>query len=227
MSTIAEKLETVVTLIEQAKDGQAHVALGYRSWPECVVGELSESFGRLTRAELVPIVLRLREHGLSTRVIGDCVNVSKDTVRRIVNATGANAPVDPEPSSGADAPPDPEPPIIGRNGKQYRARKQLRDAIRKPRTVADSIKFAFQMIDRPSAVRPGLDLIGRAIDPLWLTGVAGVIKELTCYLQEGFDNGGAGDLTEPYRSQIRAALDQLVSVVETAEAAGTEKRGLS
>lgn len=86
LDTIADNIEAVLPLIEQAKDGNAHEALGYRSWPEFVAEKFGGRLARLGRAERMPLVQLLAEQGMSTRAIAPIVGVSKDTVSRDIRA---------------------------------------------------------------------------------------------------------------------------------------------
>lgn len=80
LDTIADNIEGVLPLIEQAKAGNAHEALGYRSWPEFVSDKFGGRLARLGRAERMPLVQLLADQGMSTRAIAPIVGVSQRTV---------------------------------------------------------------------------------------------------------------------------------------------------
>lgn len=78
--TIAETIEKVIPLIEQAKAGDAHTALGYRGWPEYVADKFGGLLSRLQREDRQPLVQLLSDQGMSTRAIAPVVGVSQRTV---------------------------------------------------------------------------------------------------------------------------------------------------
>lgn len=80
LDTIAENTEVVVTLIEEARAGAAHEALGYPSWPAYVADRFGGALTRLAKAERVPLVQMLSDQGMSTRAIAPVVGVSNKTV---------------------------------------------------------------------------------------------------------------------------------------------------
>lgn len=82
LGTIADNVESVMPLIEQAKNGNVHEVLGYRSWTEYVSDRFGGTLARIGKAERVPIVELLSGQGMSTRAIATVVGVSKDTVSR-------------------------------------------------------------------------------------------------------------------------------------------------
>ncbi|MDQ3465212.1 MAG: hypothetical protein M3500_11060, partial [Actinomycetota bacterium] len=57
LDTIADNAEQVVPLIEQAKAGDAHQALGYPSWIAYVSERFRGTLGRLDRSTRQPLVL--------------------------------------------------------------------------------------------------------------------------------------------------------------------------
>ncbi len=82
LNTIAEDIETVVHLVEQARTGGAHEILGYASWAAYVADAFGGVLARLSKAERVPLGQLMAEQGMSTRAIASVVGVSKDTVSR-------------------------------------------------------------------------------------------------------------------------------------------------
>jgi predicted transcriptional regulator len=86
LDTIADNTEQVLSLIEQARNGDAHIALGYKSWTAYVSDKFGGTLARLTKIERIPVVELLAEEGMSTRAIASVVGVSKDTVSRELRA---------------------------------------------------------------------------------------------------------------------------------------------
>lgn len=82
LETIAENAEAVVDLITQAKAGNAHIVLGFESWPAYVVANFGGTLARLDRAERGSMVAMLSDAGLSTRAIAPVVGVSNKTVHQ-------------------------------------------------------------------------------------------------------------------------------------------------
>ncbi|MGV0868738.1 helix-turn-helix domain-containing protein [Corynebacterium kalidii] len=85
-------------------EGRAWIALGFSSWGELCDTEFKANNFRIPREDRREVVMSMRERGMSTRAIAAATNMSPRTVRREVDASGANAPVE----------------ITGENGKTYR-----------------------------------------------------------------------------------------------------------
>ena len=87
-------------LIEKARDGAAHLALGYRSWTEYVAAEFSDPAGgpatKLTRDDRKKLVVQLSAMGMSTRAIGSVVGVDNSTVHRDLSGVADATPDDHE-----------------------------------------------------------------------------------------------------------------------------------
>jgi len=94
LSTIADNTEAVIPMIEEAKNGNAHQVLGYRSWTEYVTDKFGGALTRLTKVERLPFVELMADQGMSTRAIGEVVGVSKDTVSRDLRAGVSSEPPD-------------------------------------------------------------------------------------------------------------------------------------
>lgn len=109
---IGEQLGRLRELVEQAREGQAWVALGFASWTAYLSATLEPM--RLPRAERREVVGYLTLEGMSTRAIAPIVSADPKTVgndRRALAAVAAEA-------GGEVSPPAPA-VIIGRDGRQY------------------------------------------------------------------------------------------------------------
>lgn len=102
--TIASRVDRLVPMICEARDGQAHVALGYRSWTVYAETEFAGVLPRLDRQSRRELVTALTETGMSSRAIAPVVGVDRTTVTRDAVAGGASAP---------------PAPVTGRDGKTY------------------------------------------------------------------------------------------------------------
>jgi hypothetical protein len=70
----------VLRLVDRAKAGSAHLALGYKSWTAYLSDVLSDEPLRLAREDRRELVTRLADEGMSTRAIAPIVGASKSTV---------------------------------------------------------------------------------------------------------------------------------------------------
>lgn len=96
-------VEAIWELVKQAFQSRAWAALGYDSWDDYCTREFGTSRIRLPREERQEVVASMREIGMSTRAIASATGDSPRTVRRAIDSSGANAPVD----------------VTGVNGKTY------------------------------------------------------------------------------------------------------------
>lgn len=91
---VAESIEKLSGLIREAEQGQAHVALGYRSWTEYVEQEFAGLLPKLPRDVRREFVGEIAQTGLPTRAIAAVVDVSHMTVARdlaaVTNVTTAD-----------------------------------------------------------------------------------------------------------------------------------------
>ena len=78
--SVRESMEKLHALVDEAKRGNAHVALGYRSWTEYLADTLGKQPLRLDRDERREVVGYLSGEGMSTRAIAPIVGVSNKTV---------------------------------------------------------------------------------------------------------------------------------------------------
>ncbi len=131
LGLIADNVEQVLLLIEEAKNGNAHTALGYRSWGEYVADRFAGQLTRLSRAERLPLVALLTGTGMSTRAIAPIVGVSQRTVVDDVSSSAHVAPDLGVQPAAADATPVELAPVTGLDGKTY-ARTEPRKPNREP-----------------------------------------------------------------------------------------------
>lgn len=83
----------VLGLVDEAKAGNAHIALGYKSWTAYLSDVLSDEPLRLARDERRELVGKLADEGMSTRAIAPIVGAGHVTVARDL-ATVSNETVD-------------------------------------------------------------------------------------------------------------------------------------
>lgn len=82
-----EAKEKVLALVDEAKAGHAHIALGYASWTAYLSDVLSDEPLRLARDERRELVTRLADEGMSTRAIAPIVAVDQKTVANDLRST--------------------------------------------------------------------------------------------------------------------------------------------
>lgn len=118
----SEAKEKLLRLVSEAKDGSAHVALGYASWTAYLADVMSEEPLRLARDERREVVQLLSDEGMSTRAIAPVFGVHHDTVAEDRKAGVGNPTPDPAPRvPNATSAPSlaPAPSITGMDGKEY------------------------------------------------------------------------------------------------------------
>lgn len=86
LTSLADLNDKVLGQIEQARSGDAHLALGFASWPAYVEQEFGGALARLDRDRRRDVVRVLTEQGMSTRAIAPIFEVSHDTIHRDVAA---------------------------------------------------------------------------------------------------------------------------------------------
>lgn len=119
----AEARDKLVRLVQEAKDGNAHDALGYESWTAYLAETLGAEPMRLARDDRQDMVRVLSAEGMSTRAIASVVGVGIGTVSR-----DQRAPV----PSGTPEPDAPHAPVTGLDGKTY-TRPEPKEAPEPPR----------------------------------------------------------------------------------------------
>ena len=127
-SSLAEQVDKIIGLIDEARAGRADAALGYTSWTAYVGTEFADALPRLDRSQRRDVVAQLKAKGMSSRAIAPVVGASVATVKRDV-AGGSAEPPDLAPDDVVDAeiveiveddhPVAPVVPITGRDGKTY------------------------------------------------------------------------------------------------------------
>mgnify|MGYP000858131624 CR=1 FL=1 len=105
----------VLALVDEAKAGAAHVALGYKSWTAYLSDVLSDEPLRLARDERRELVTRLSDEGMSQRAIAPVVGVS----HRTVNQDLAEAQLESSVPVDGEKPAPVVREITGLNGKTY------------------------------------------------------------------------------------------------------------
>lgn len=127
VGTINDNIAKLHELVQEAKTGAVHVALGFPSW----TAYLADAFTidvRLERGARAELVGYLNGEGMSQRAIADVVGVDRKTVRKDIAE-----------QVGEKGPPDNLAPVIGLDGKRYQPKPASPNASqprRKPITDA-------------------------------------------------------------------------------------------
>ncbi len=87
-----ENLARLQVLVQEARAGQAHVALGYASWTAYLADVFGEEPLRLPRDQRQELVGYLAGEGMSTRAIAPIVGISQSAVDRDVQVTRHGSP---------------------------------------------------------------------------------------------------------------------------------------
>jgi hypothetical protein len=93
-----ESIEKLHSLVDEAKAGNAHLALGFASWTAYLAEVLGEEPLRLARDQRQELVGFLAGEGMSTRAIAPIVGASDETVRRDILAGATNVAPEGEPA---------------------------------------------------------------------------------------------------------------------------------
>lgn len=86
LDSVGDSLEGLEALVQEARDGQAHVGTGFKSWPAYVDGRFGERLERIAKFDRGAVVYMLSNVGMSNRAIAGTIGVSHDTVNRDVGA---------------------------------------------------------------------------------------------------------------------------------------------
>lgn len=109
--TIRESWNTLVALVDMAKAGDIHVALGFPSWTAYLADALGGQLdlGTDTRRAVVEL---LAGEGMSQRAIAQAVGVSQKTVDRdLDHVSQIDSPAEPAPVTGLDGKTYSPPPV--------------------------------------------------------------------------------------------------------------------
>ncbi|OBF93054.1 hypothetical protein A5773_20110 [Mycobacterium sp. 852014-52450_SCH5900713] len=181
--TTRENFAKLAELVDQAKHGQVHLALGFVSWTaylaDAVGGQLE-----LTSDARREVVALMAGEGMSLRAIATATGVSKDTVHRDLGQVSHRETPDDAEDSDDDSEAEPAPPVTGLDGKTY--------AKRKDRHAAQPLTATFRRRLEASRV---------AVIKLHKTAEA-----------DTFDPASLADDAEAIRSKIDAVISALTEV---------------
>lgn len=113
-----ESIEKLHALVDEAKAGNAHLALGYASWTAYLSDVLGDEPLRLARDQRQELVGFLAGEGMSSRAIAPIVGVTDRQVRTDMTGGGKNFPPEPKADDfdGSDwIEPDPDPQEAARS----------------------------------------------------------------------------------------------------------------
>jgi hypothetical protein len=79
-SNYTEAKAKVLALVDEAKAGSAHLALGYKSWTAYLSDVLSDEPLRLAREDRRDLVVKLTDEGMTTRAIAPIVGADQKTI---------------------------------------------------------------------------------------------------------------------------------------------------
>lgn len=135
----AEAKAKLLELVQEAKEGRAHVALGYSSWTFYLSETLGDEPMRLARDDRQDMVRALANEGMSTRAIAPIVGASVGTVhadRQVFNSEHLDAdPVTIDTATGEVL--DPR-KVTGLDGKTYTRPESVEPPKPKRRALTDS-----------------------------------------------------------------------------------------
>ena len=97
-----ESIEKLHALVDEAKAGNAHIALGYSSWTAYLADVMGEEPLRLARDQRQELVGFLAGEGMSTRAIAPIVGVSQSSIRDDLKQVSSNHSPAPEPADEFD-----------------------------------------------------------------------------------------------------------------------------
>lgn len=122
--SIADRVDLLAAKVREARDGQAHAALGYGSWTAYVSAEFADVLPRLDREPRRELVAALAETGMSTRAIAPVVNASQRTISNdlsnVAHLASAHSVAETGPEGERDVPSvQSRPPVTGLDGKTY------------------------------------------------------------------------------------------------------------
>lgn len=137
----------LLTLVQEAKDGNVHEVLGYKSWTAYLAETLGDEPMRLARDERQEMVRVLSAEGMSTRAIAPVLGVTHKTVVKDSQAIRGDVvpEVPPAIEKHGEAIAQPPKTITGMDGKAY-TRPEPKEAP-KPRAEAVTSQFSGAIAD--------------------------------------------------------------------------------
>lgn len=145
---VVENLTELELLITRARDGAAHVALGFRSWPEYVTARFGGQLTALAKFDRGPVVDLLAHTGMSSRGIAAATGISKSAVNRQQVSQIGTAGGDDDEQKPAVA------KVVGLDGKTYTA----------PRPTPRRRPFPDQFFDATFDLDKAVDRVVRLAD---------------------------------------------------------------
>lgn len=106
--------------VQEAKDGNAHLVLGYASWTAYLSEVLGEEPMRLARDERQDMVRMLANEGMSSRAIAPIVGASPAQVKRDVRGGSFEPPAPENVDTSTGEIHDEPKPVTGMDGKEYK-----------------------------------------------------------------------------------------------------------
>lgn len=138
---VAEQVEKMAGLINEARTGSAWLALGYSSWTAYIADEFGGVLPRLDREPRREFVRELAAQGMSTRAIAPVVGIHHDTVATDLRTVG-------NPTVDTDEPAEPR-RITGLNGKSYTAPRPIDHASLADTAVSEFPDLAYYRDEAP------------------------------------------------------------------------------
>ncbi len=165
--TTRDNFERVGRLLDEAKQGQVHETLGYKSWSAYVADAIGGQI-QLSSDARAAMVQMLAGEGMSVRAIAAAAGVSKSTVSNDLNRVSNHwTPEEDSAASGvqeADSSgKQPDPPVTGLDGKTYtkprrREPKPKADRKREPKaTPKEKAAAPERRVQIPTAYREKVD----------------------------------------------------------------------
>jgi len=184
--SVRDGMEKVQGLVEQARDGNAHLALGYASWTAYLSDTLGSEPLRLPRDQRQELVGYLAGEGMSTRAIAPIVGVSDVQVHRDIHAQVlphvAPAPATPVDLAAVDMTTgEIHEPVTGLDGKTY-SRPEPRPRIAQRDDAETYLNLAQSFADR--AAREVQKLTPAQIERVkpnaahWVSGIGESVEAL-------------------------------------------------
>jgi hypothetical protein len=134
LGSIAESRDSVLHLVECAKEARDHELLGYPSWTAYVAAEFGSELAELRRDDRRDVVAVLSETGMSTRAIASVVGVSNSTVHediKVIDSTVRRSNSRPATVTSLDGRERPatQPKVDARRSRRRALPVQYRDAV--------------------------------------------------------------------------------------------------